>query len=362
MLAGGCTEAHAIEGDAGVPDTGSFAPDTATSDAPVTTDAPGVLDAPPSGELLATCLSEGRGLTEVATVNNNDSADHGALLRFGLSPEGLIAAAGADGTMKLWTLSAELLETFDGNILTYGPEIPAAPVNDIAFDGASILVGDIRGIVLQLDRGGSLFPIGGTTPEIPIRALAFDPVTRRLAHAQLGDVAPLLVRSEDGTTSELLSELVISDLAFDAAGNLLVAGERGGHPVIEERAPGALDAPTDLVTTEVAGSFLEIATISTPSTWRLVAVATEHVRLLSGEMVSFEGGRSIALATDASHAVAFVAGSQGLVALDAVNHPGGSELFRSAVGDAVTVRVDASGTLVVVGTTDAHLHVFACSE
>ena len=47
--------------------------------------------APPASGLDA-CLAAGGELYEVGSVDNNDQADHGALLTFGISPGGLLAA------------------------------------------------------------------------------------------------------------------------------------------------------------------------------------------------------------------------------------------------------------------------------
>lgn len=358
----GCTENHVRGSDVGTA-AGDAGPIVLADAGPPAVDAPPLPDAPepPLVPLLATCLADGRGLREIAVVDNNDTTDHGALLRFGLTPAGLLAAAGADGTLKLWTLDAELLQTFDGTILTYGPEIPAAPIADLAFDGERILAGDIRGIVLALTRDGGLEPVGGTTPEIPIRAVAFDPLTRRLAHAQTGDVSPLTVRAEDGTTVEVATDVLVSDLAFTASGALLVAGERAGRPVIETRDASLAVVLGADITFDVDGAFLEVALAPAlgESAPRLGAVATAHV-MLGGEAIAFEGGRSIALATDEASAFALVAGTQGLVVMDAAGTPG-REVFRLA-GDSVTVRVDATGTLAVLGGSDARIHVLACGE
>src|SRR4051812_16776642 len=74
---------------------------------------------------LESCLGAGGELVEIASVDNDDQHDHGALLTFGVSPAGLLAAAGADGTLKFWTLDAELVGTVDGSLITYGAEVGA---------------------------------------------------------------------------------------------------------------------------------------------------------------------------------------------------------------------------------------------
>lgn len=348
LLVGACGETHSAPPDGGV---------IVPSDAPVRADAPVIAtDAPVTSDLLATCLADGRGLREVTTVDNNDSADHGALLRLGVSPAGRIAAAGADGTLKLWTLDAELLGTFNGAILTYGPEIPSAPITDIAFDGESILVGDVRGIVLQMEMEGGLFPIGGTTPEIAIRALAFDAAHDTLAHAQEGDVAPLLIRTPEETL-ELTTDIDVSDLFFDANGDLWLAGTRSSYLAIERRARGAWDVVAESILPEAVGAFTEMARLDDGE----IAAVSDGYVMLGDTFVELAGGRSIALATDGESTVALVAGSGGLTVLDAGEEIGAS-LFTSAVGDAVTVRVDSTGRLAVVGGSDATIHVLGCAD
>jgi hypothetical protein len=348
----GCSESHPT-----VTDTGSAPPDTgAVPDAGVTRDVgavpdAGPPDAPAPGTLLATCFAGGGDLVEVATVNNNDSADHGALLGLAVTDDGLLAVAGADGTLKLWTLSAELVGTFDGSILTYGPEIPSAPITDLAVDGADVIVGDVRGLVLRMSQADGLFPVGGTTPEIAIRAVAWDDARSRLAHAQSGDVLPLTLRS-DTETLELATEIDVHDVLFEADGSLLVAGSRDGFAVIERRSPSAPDAPTDALVTELEGPFLEIAT----SRAGIVGVTASAVSLPPFALPR-TGLRSVAVAEDETSAFALVAGETGVEVL-AVD--GGHGSVGLPLAGAVTVRVDATGTLAIVGTEDARVHVLAC--
>lgn len=341
-----CTESHATHVDAPAPDVPRLA-----DAGPPQPDTPAAPDAPSLRTPLATCFAGGGELVEVATVDNSDTAEHGALLGLAVTREGLVAAAAEDGTLKLWTLDAELAFAFDGAILTYGPEIPAAPITDLAIDGADVIAGDVRGVVLRMSREDGLFPVGGTTPEIAIRAVAWDEASGRLAHAQSGDVVPLTLRDESGVR-ELATAIDVFDLAFEADGSLLVAGARDGRAVIERRSPGAPDVPSDARATELAGPFLEIAT----SRLGPVGVTREAI-VLAPFTVARTGLRSVAVAESDAGSFAVVAGEAGVEVFDVA---GGHAPAGLPLGDAVTVRVDATGTLAIVGTRDALIHVFAC--
>jgi hypothetical protein len=187
---------------------------------------------------LEGCLAAGGELVEIASVDNNDQHDHGALLTFGVSPSGVLAAAGEDGTLKFWTLDAELIGSVDGSLITYGAEVGASPITDVAFMGEMAVVGDVRGLVQQMGSDGTFGVIGGTTPDVPIVAVAFDEATGRFAHAQMGDVVPLAVHSIDGSSEpvDIESTLdVVRDLAFASTGELWVAGWTDGTAALEIR-------------------------------------------------------------------------------------------------------------------------------
>src|SRR5689334_3102239 len=84
---------------------------------------------PPGGAAtgLEACVLGGGHLVEVDSVENDDVTDHGDLVAFAASSSDVLAAAGADGTVKLWSLDEGLLGVVDSSALLYGAEIPAAP-------------------------------------------------------------------------------------------------------------------------------------------------------------------------------------------------------------------------------------------
>lgn len=338
-----CVDAHAAPVDAPLPDT-------ATPDAGLVAD--GGVDAPPPARpALASCLAGGGSLVELTTVDNSDTTEHGALLDLAITGSDLVAVAAEDGTLKLWTLDAELVGSFSGAILTYGPEIPSAPITDLAIDGADVVAGDVRGIVLRMSAPDGLFPIGGTTPEIPIRAVAWAEGRGWLAHAQVGDVAPLTLRRDDATF-ELTTALDVRDLMFEADGSLLVAGGRGGVAVIERRGVTSPDVATDALVTELEGPFLEIAT----SRLGLVGVTASAVAW-PGASAPIANLRSIAVAEGEGGSFAIVAGEAGV---QIVEIAGGRSSLGPALTGAVRVRIDAAGRVAVVGTVDGLVHVLGC--
>jgi hypothetical protein len=56
----------------------------------------------------------------------------------------------------------------------------------------------------------------------------------------------------------------------------------------------------------------------------------------------------------------FTTGPEG--ALTALAADDGRTITEVAVDDPITVRVDATGTLVIVGSRDAMIHVFSCTN
>jgi len=370
-LAGGCTGTHIAMDDASRPDAAVALGD----DAAVSPDAAVVPDAPPpvAGEQLEGCLLGGGALVEVARVFNNDVEDHGALLTFGISDTGLLAAAGADGTLKFWNLDAELLGTIDGTLLTYGSEVGASPITDLAFRGDRALAADRRGLVQEMGADGSFLPLGGTTPDVPIVALAYHASTDRFAHAQHAEgILPLTVRAADGTVTEIGETLTtIHDLVFTRDGALWVAGARmvDGRqvPTVEQR--DAADPTRVLRTLEVespeGGAVAELAVSDSGGT---IAMRTsERVEVHFGEgirSIPFTAWAEIigvGVALTRPGGVALTVESDGRLVAHAVLE----ERTLSSVnvgGLPVNVRTDASGTLVIVGRADAHLIAYACER
>jgi hypothetical protein len=346
----GCTEAHAIP----EPDLHLVLGPTGTQPLrPVVT--------------LDSCLAGTGTLRELGAVNNDDQHDHGALLTFGISPGGLVAAAGADGTLKFWTLDATLVGVADPGVLTYGPEIGGAPITDLAFTDALAIAGDVRGLVQQLGPDGSGGVVGGTMPDVPIASVAFDRTAQRLAHAQGGagapDVTPLVVYTLDGSMRANIEApdvmATIVDLGFTVDGELVVGGDDGTHAVLEIR-DGAdptvvrarPDVGRDASVVEVA-TAREGAAIVVATTRSLFRVDGETATLLARSDVDL---RSVDL-TPSGDFVLTVDANGDVVARSTVD---GHEAGHASIGGAIGVRVDATGQRIVVGAQDAMLHVLAC--
>lgn len=371
-FAGGCSGTHTTASDAGAqPDAAVvLGDDAAVVTAPDASAASDAARTIVEGEPLEACLLGGGELVEVARVFNNDVEDHGALVTFGLSDTGLIAAAGADGVLKFWSLDAELLGRVDGTLLSYGSEI-VAPITDMVVVGDRVIAGDARGLVAEIHADGSYLPLGGTTPDVAIAAVAHAP-RDRVAHAQHADgVLPLTVRDDDGV-HELESGLsVIRDLAFAPDGSLWVAGGRdeGSNrlPAVEHRS--AADPSIVLRTHDVGsregGVVIEIAVSRGGET--MAFLTQERLELhhgVSTRAIPFTGwaeivGTGAALSTRGE--VAFTVESDGTLAAHAV----GEERALASLnvgGVPVAVRTDASDRLVVVGLRDAHLIAYACAR
>ena len=371
-----CSGTHTTVGDdaATRPDAAVIVADDAhvgsSPDAFESPDAARTIEAEP----LEACLLGGGALVEVARVFNNDVEDHGALVTFGVSDTGLLAAAGADGTLKFWTLDSELLGVVDGTLLTYGSEI-VAPITDMALSGDMVIAGDSRGLVAEIRADGSYLPRGGTTPDVAIAAVAYTVSSaglERIAHAQHAEgLLPLTVRNGESVL-ELESGLSsIRDLAFAADGSLWVAGARavGSEqlPAVEQR--DAADPSIVLRTIDVGsregGTVIELATsldgeaIAMLTNERLEVHHADSVR-----SIPFTGwaeiiGVGAALSTGGG--VAFSVESDGTLASHAVHEE--RELARIDVGGRpVAVRTDASNRLVVVGRSDAYLIAYACER
>jgi hypothetical protein len=316
------------------------------------------------------CFTGGGALVELGSVNNNDQHDHGALRTFGIAPNGLVAAAGSDGTLKFWTMSATLVGTADPSVLTYGPEIAAAPITDLAFSDTLAIAGDVRGLVEQLGPQGQRGALGGTTPGVPIIAVAFDRAARRLAHAEGPDpagsaVTPLVVTALDGSMNAQITETlgVITDLAFAPDGTLVVVGSEGAFPAYEIR--DAAD-PTRVLAHRTFGHVydgaIEVAVaadgpeIVAVTNHGLYAITEAEARLLGSSddvLASFE---SVDLTPNGEFAITVASG--GVVTVWSTTS--GEGVAHASVANAIGVRVDALGTRAVVGASDALLHVLSC--
>lgn len=348
-LAGlGCTSSHAVP----APDVhAQITPTGVAPLAPVTN--------------LDTCLTGGGTLVELAAVNNDDQADHGALLTFGISPDGVVAAAGADGTLKFWTMDATLIGVADPGILTYGPEIGGAPITDLAFTDELAIAGDVRGLVQGLSSNGTGGVLGGTMPDVPIASVAFDRAAQRLAHAQGGlgapDVTPLLVYTLDGAMRANIEETLstISDLAFTADGTLVVGGDDGTHAALELR-DGA--DPTIVLARPDVGRDARVVEVAAAREGATVVIATTHtlIGLTDGEPTRLAASetalRSVDLTPSGDYALTVDVNGH----LSVRSTLDGHEVATAEVASGLGVRVDASGQRIVVGAEDAWLHVLAC--
>lgn len=316
---------------------------------------------------LDSCFGGGGALLELGAVNNDDQADHGSLLTFGISPSGVVAAAGEDGTLKFWTMDATLVGEADPGVLTYGPELGGAPITDLAFTEDHAIAGDVRGLVQRLGAEGTADVLGGTMPDVPIASVAFDRAAQRLAHAQgdsaMPDVARLVVGTLDGAQYVTLSDTLasITDLAFTPEGVLVIGGTEGARAALElrdgadpTRIVARLDVGDDARVVEVAAAR-EGAAIVVATTNHLYAIDGERVRLLGSSDVAL---RSVDLTPSGDHAFT-VDASGTLIARSTAD---GVELARTSITAGFGVRIDATGQRIVVGATDAMLHVLACSR
>lgn len=318
------------------------------------------------GELspLGTCLANGGTLVELGVVDNDDQHDHGGLLRFELSPAGLVAAAGEDGTLKFWTMDATLVGVADPGVLTYGSELGGAPITDLAFDGETAIAGDVRGLVQGLGAEGTADVLSGTNPDVPIAAVAFDAESGWLAHAQGGasapDVVPLVIKTLDGETRWNVTATIdeIHDLAFDAEGRLHVAGTDDGRAIIE-----VLDGadPTQLVNRITFGDDARVVELARTADGGALFAATEHGVFALDET----GAHRVHASERALRSISVTPTGDVLVTVDdagAVHLLGrdGAVLAETFIAGAIGARATATGERLVVGSADAHLHVLGC--
>jgi hypothetical protein len=276
--------------------------------------------------------------------------------------------------LKFWTLDATLLGSIDGSLLTYGSETGASPITDLAFHGERAIAGDRRGLVAEMGADGSFPPLGGTTPDVPIRAVAFHEPTGRLAHAQRAEgVVPLVVRGADGTVVEITDTLDdVRDLLFTDDGSLWVAGSVLGRPRVEVR---RADDPTAVLrtiepTSPEGGAIVELASSRFGET--VAMLTTERVRVdfgVGSVEIPIEGwaevlGQGVALTPEGG--VALILNSHGWLSAHRAREEGAALAQLDTLGDTlgarpVAVRVDATGTLAIVGRSDAWLFAYACA-
>jgi len=317
---------------------------------------------PPLMTSLEGCLIGGGELVEVASVDNNDTREHGGVWTFGIAPDRRIAVASEDGTIKLWTLDG-FVEELDPGAFLYGVEVEGSQVTDIAFRGDYIIAGDVRGVVSAW-RGTSPNIIGGTDPDTSITAVAVDDARGWVAHAdqQLG--GNVMVRGMDDATNfgPLETDIgTVNDLAF-VDGALLVVG-RGEHPGMELRDredPNLVLAR--FATDRSFNALTEVAVSEGAETIAFVSLETVGVVNDSLELrwITEAGHSHVPVSVDVAGTgrAIFTAGAEGV--LRAWSGVDGTELAAVPVNEPVGVRVDAAGDLVIVGSRDGMLHAFSC--
>ncbi len=318
---------------------------------------------PPAG--LDGCFTGAGALVELGAVNNNDQTNHGALLTFGISPGGIVAAAGEDGTLKFWTMENTLVGVADPGVLTYGPELGGAPITDLAFTDEMAIAGDIRGLVQELGPDGSGGVVGGTMPDVPIASVAFDRATQRLAHAQGGpsapDVTPLVIQSLDGTFNANIEDTMslVTDLAYAADGTLVVGGTDGTQATLEIRGAGD---PNVVLARPSLGTDAEVIEVAAAREGATVVVATNRA------LFSVSGATATRITTsDADfRSVDLTPSGDFVLTVDAnglvrvLSTVDGHEVAHLTIETALGVRVNATGDRVVVGGSNAMLHVLTC--
>lgn len=317
---------------------------------------------------LEACLLEGGSLVEVDAVDNNDSADHGALAALAVSHDGRIAAAGWDGTIKFWTLDDGLLGTVNAAILTYGPEVTGAQSSDLVFYGDRVVAGDVRGLVTGWTMEGAMQILGGTEPDVPITAVDVA-ADGRLAHADSKENGNVMVRvaNTGDTWGPLDTSLVaVNDLRFLPDGRLLLGGALDG-----ERTAFELRAADDPMRTVAASlpeggaPVREVATSAGGGTLAGVGdgfVAVFDDELSDARLQLVDGLSEPSVDVTPNGLVVLTSGADGAIrAFTRDDEDALRELAPAIVAAPTVLRVDAAGELVFVGSADGMISVLACT-
>jgi hypothetical protein len=212
--------------------------------------------------------------------------------------------------------------------------------------------------------------MGGTSPDVPIIAVAFHEPTGRFAHAQFGlgwdpeTIIPLAVHSVDGSSESVqigATLEVIRDLAFAPNGDLWVAGASGGTAAVEIRDASDPSVVTRTLALTGTAPVTELALSADGSIAALVA--SDFLYVVNGDTVSAipaaeHAASSVAVTRDGGFALSI--GADGTLVARASDD--GREVARTAVARPITVRIDPTDALVIVGGQDAILHAFSCAE
>lgn len=320
-----------------------------------------VLIPPPSAPprvpvALERCFADGGRLALAAAVDNDDVTDHGDLLTMAVDPEGRVAVAAADGTIKLWTMHG-FLGTLSPGLLLYGAELAATETTDMLFLGERVVAADTRGLVSAWSLDGGFDVLGGS--DEGITAVAMDPTQRWLAHADVG--GRVIVRSMGDVVvhGPLATELVrVRDLAYRADGSLLIAGRAAG-PALELRDAADPAHVRGRFGVEGDGELVELATDGDR-----VAIAGDTLlgvldqTLEPSWMIDAADHAPIGVAMSPGGALVFSAGADG--SLRAHDAGDGAALDQIDVVDPVVVRVDPRGRAVLVGSRDGAVRAFEC--
>ncbi|MCB9594646.1 MAG: WD40 repeat domain-containing protein [Sandaracinaceae bacterium] len=317
---------------------------------------------PPLMTSFESCLLDGGELVEVASVDNDDVTEHGAMWTFAIAPDRRIAVASEDGSIKVWTLDG-FIEELDPGAFLYGVEVVGAQVQDLAFLDAQIVAGDVQGVVSAWQDG---FPrvVGGTNPDVGIVAVAVEPDQRWVAHADTSAGGNVMIRGMDDavTFGPLPTELAeVSDLAF-VEGRLVLAG-RGELPGLELR--DAADPTVTVASFSTDRSFSGITEVAASAAGETLAFVTlETVGVLDADLElrwitdGAHGHVPLSVAVADTGRALFTVGAEGR--LRAWSGVDGAPLATVDVPDPVAVRVDRAGDLVVVGSRDGVLRAFSC--
>lgn len=312
---------------------------------------------------LEACLLGGGALVEVASVNNDDVTEHGDLMTLAVDTDGRLAVAGADGTIKLWTIEEGFLGQINTGAIAYGVELAGTPSTELSFLDGRIVAGDVRGLVTSWSLDGDMLILGGVEPDFSIRAVAIDPVNGFLAHADERETGHIMVRALDGSTvvGPLESELhVVHDLAYLRDGSLVVGGRAWGDRAAVElrdaQDPTLVRASYD---TRITGDVAEVAACGDT-----IAIAGPTLVGVLDASLEHRWSRSalehapVGIALTASGLFALTAGADGSLRVHASDD--GAEVGAVDVADPVVIRTEPTGRAVFVGSRDGIVHVFQC--
>lgn len=234
-VCGGCANVHSAEVVVSVAD------DAAVDAAPAVDAGPesdATVDASAPVVSLDECLGAGGALVEVARVNNNDMVDHGTVRAFDVSELSELAVATDDGFIKFWTLDGFVGAVSGSRSFAYGGESFASNPTDIAFGGPTAYLGNAQGLVSAWESDGTNSVVGGAAPGTAIVAVAYEPSSAFLAHAEDVVGGNIMVRGVAFDTRVFgpleTSVSSVMDLRFLPNGDLVIAGTDAAHHLAVE--------------------------------------------------------------------------------------------------------------------------------